>query len=180
MKTQVNLMVLAFTALSATAITEKFNFPLYEENSRYRLDWCLNWSDQCGKPAADRFCRVHLYDYARDFVKDNNIGIPTKTIGSQEICNHASCDGFKYIVCASRKHAVYSKPTYHGFRLDYCKNWAKDCGTPAADAFCKTQGYTRSGRWVKDNNIGEMTKTIGSNDICDASYCDGFKSIECL
>ena len=36
----------------------------------------------------------------------------------------------------------YFAPAVEGTRLDACLNGRKDCGKPAADAFCVKEGYT--------------------------------------
>jgi hypothetical protein len=73
------------------------------------------------------------------------------------------------------------KPTVDGFRLDWCRWWSKDCGKPAADAYCVSKGYSRSSHWEIDQHIGAVTPTkiLETGDICAESFCDGFKFIEC-
>jgi hypothetical protein len=64
-----------------------------------RVDWCLFWARQCGKPAADEFCRRQGFTQSASF-KVLNDQPPTFVIGSGQICREASCDGFSEIVCA--------------------------------------------------------------------------------
>ncbi len=66
-----------------------------------RLDWCLNWGQDCGKPAADRFCRDMGFSRAAAWRQDTNIGhrTPTYVIGSRRLCSQRFCDGFDYIRC---------------------------------------------------------------------------------
>ena len=49
--------------------------------------------------------------------------------------------------------------TVDGFRLDWCRWWSKDCGKPAADAYCVSKGYSRSSHWEIDQHIGAVTAT---------------------
>jgi len=66
----------------------------------YRLDWCLNWTQGCGKPAADEFCRQNGYASASDWDIDHDIMVPTAVIGnSGQICDASFCDGFDFIYC---------------------------------------------------------------------------------
>lgn len=71
---------------------------------RYRLDWCLEWANQCGAPAAEAWCRRKGYEGAARFEIDADIGAraPTRVLATGAICAEASCDGFAYIVCTGR------------------------------------------------------------------------------
>ncbi len=66
-----------------------------------RLDWCRRFGSQCGRPAANAFCRSRGYRYAVSYAKANNIGrwTPTRVIGSGAVCAADYCDGFRYITC---------------------------------------------------------------------------------
>jgi len=81
------------------AATQKFNYP---RSGAHRLDWCREWAQNCGKPAADAFCQGQGYAYATGFSQDPDIGIgqPTRIITSGQICNQGFCDGFRSITCA--------------------------------------------------------------------------------
>jgi len=76
----------------------RYDEPLHQ---LYRLDWCLNWSAQCGEPAASTWCRARGYVRASAFEIAPNIGeqSPTKVFRSGQICNERFCDGFSFIVC---------------------------------------------------------------------------------
>jgi hypothetical protein len=73
----------------------------------YRLDWCLTWGNDCGKPAADKFCNSKNFGTAKSYSIDENIGSksnPTKTVGGDAaICDEDFCDGFKSIQCNRRR-----------------------------------------------------------------------------
>jgi tetratricopeptide (TPR) repeat protein len=64
-----------------------------------RLDWCREWAQQCGKAAADEFCRRQGFAEAASFAKAANVGEPTRVIGSGQVCNQPSCAGFAAISC---------------------------------------------------------------------------------
>jgi len=154
----------------------------------YRLDICREWAANCGKPAADAFCRRMGYDSATSFQPDHDIGArtPTKVISSGQICNAAYCDGFRSITCSRAqtnrsRGRVFTNPTINGYRLDICREWAANCGKPAADAFCRQMGYRGASSYQPDNDIGARTPTrvISSGQICRDAYCDGFRSITC-
>jgi hypothetical protein len=74
--------------------------------TRFAMDWCLTWGDQCGKPAADAFCSYRDPDrpYAVDFNMAQDIGV-TQIFSTGEVCRDPACDGFTHIVCSSEPPA---------------------------------------------------------------------------
>jgi hypothetical protein len=54
---------------------------------------------------------------------------------------------------------TFTYPTVRGYRLDWCRQWATDCGRGAADAFCRGARYSRAKSWEKDPNIGQHSPT---------------------
>jgi hypothetical protein len=78
--------------------TAHFDKPTYKG---YRLDICRVWGAECGKEAADAFCRTKGYNRADSWEIDHDIGhiSPTIIISSGQICNQNFCDGFKFIKC---------------------------------------------------------------------------------
>lgn len=74
----------------------RFHWPKFEGVA---LDWCYLWGRQCGKRAADEYCRYRGYPKgALRYKKANNIGY-TKIIRTGQICNASFCDSFEYIDC---------------------------------------------------------------------------------
>jgi hypothetical protein len=72
--------------------------------SNYRLDWCLHWAQDCGKPAADAWCSQKggkAGGYAAEWEIDADIGAasPTYVMGDKKVCDQQFCDGFKFITC---------------------------------------------------------------------------------
>lgn len=67
-----------------------------------RIDWCLAWGADCGKPAADRFCRDRGLPGATKFEIARAVG-PTRVLGSGQACTDRRCDGFAFIECAPRQ-----------------------------------------------------------------------------
>jgi hypothetical protein len=76
----------------------------------------------------------------------------------------------------------FPQPTIDGSRLDLCREWGSNCGEPAATAFCQAQGYEAVADWGSDPDIGAQypTQVIGTGEICDQSFCDGFTHIACM
>lgn len=90
---------------SAMAGTKTIIKPMFNGN---RLDWCLNWSEDCGKPAADAFCRNLGFQAAASFAPDPHIGwrTPTRLIGTGALCDLGHCDGFTRITCVKQPMAT--------------------------------------------------------------------------
>jgi hypothetical protein len=63
-----------------------------------RVDWCLVWGNECGKPAADAFCRSRGFARATNFEKIEDVP-PTIVIGSNQRCNDAFCDAIGNVTC---------------------------------------------------------------------------------
>jgi hypothetical protein len=76
---------------------------------------------------------------------------------------------------------IFDKPMYNGKRLAWCQQFDADCGKPAADAFCRTNGFSAASEFSLDPHIGDVapTRSIGSGAVCDQVPCDGFKLIAC-
>jgi hypothetical protein len=65
-----------------------------------RLDVCLQWAANCGKPAADAFCKSKHFAESFAWFPDAKPGYaPTKIISSGQLCNEAFCTGFQQIIC---------------------------------------------------------------------------------
>jgi hypothetical protein len=75
---------------------KKFVYPRYNE---YRVDWCYNQHNGCGRRAAHSFCSRMGYIKATRFAQETQI-TATQTIGSQELCFGNECNSFRFIVCS--------------------------------------------------------------------------------
>ncbi|KTD60809.1 hypothetical protein [Legionella shakespearei] len=74
---------------------KRFVVPRYND---YRVDWCYNKNQGCGRRAANSFCSRMGFMQAKRFERENHISA-TKAIGSQELCFGNQCNAFKSIVC---------------------------------------------------------------------------------
>ena len=78
---------------------------------------------------------------------------------------------------------LYTRPTIRtasgdDVSLDICREWATNCGAPAAAAFCRTQKYATAVAFEPAPRVG-LTAVISSGRICSDPNCGGFASIEC-
>jgi hypothetical protein len=72
----------------------------------------------------------------------------------------------------------FRNPEINGLAVDYCLTWGQNCGKPAADAFCRKQGFARSeGHVVYEN--APPTILVGDGAICREPYCARMISISC-
>lgn len=88
-------------SIAQTGPSHVFRPPLLDG---VRLDGCLYWASQCGKPAADRFCTTRQKGYKGAVAWDIELYVPrTKVIGDSRICetgkNNPNCGAFTFIEC---------------------------------------------------------------------------------
>lgn len=81
----------------------------------------------------------------------------------------------------------YSYPKVMGLPLDWCKRWASQCGQPAADEFCRREGYRRAKSFSKTSattaGVCEKgmckTRVINTYQVCHHPSCRAFFHIVC-
>lgn len=76
----------------------------------------------------------------------------------------------------------FDNPLLNGRRVDWCREWATNCGAPAADLYCKKRGFYGAKSWAQAPNIGaqgQTTMCLGTGQLCQAPHCDGFSFISC-
>jgi len=88
----------SFQSISCLENIKVFNQP---KHNGYRLDWCRQFEQQCGQPAALTYCQKQGYSQVIGFQKQGPLTSSTMTIGSNAICNpqYHHCDSFSYIRC---------------------------------------------------------------------------------
>lgn len=84
--------------------TSDMKAPISWNLKRTPLDWCLDWENNCGKPAADAYCQARGYEQAKKFVKLDNVP-ETVTLRDKRVCNKSTrgvCDSFQEITCTRK------------------------------------------------------------------------------
>lgn len=73
---------------------------------------------------------------------------------------------------------TFQNPMVDGYGLDNCREWAQNCGWPAAHAYCHSRGYAQSISylWVEDN---QKTRVINGGQVCDSEFCDRISLVTC-
>jgi hypothetical protein len=176
-----NLQASARVANASPSGDRTYNQPRYLDD---RLDWCLTFGANCGRPAAEAFCHRRRFEdvvvYRAEVV---GTSARTRTIGSSQVCSGQSfCTAFAYITCTRPipNSRVFANPTWNEYRLDACLQWATNCGKPAADAFCRAKGFSTSFDSTLDLESGySSTRVIGTGQICTGPGCTGFQQIIC-
>jgi hypothetical protein len=75
--------------------------------------------------------------------------------------------------------AAFDQPQVDGTALDLCREWGSNCGKPAADSFCQSQGYHESA----EHRVGlnqPPTRIISSGAVCEGGHCDRIDWVRCV
>lgn len=182
------VLCLVLAALPQAGFAQSQVFELPRINGTL-LDWCYNWGAECGKPAADRFCVLNDYAEAVDFgEKPGPLGEPTMLISDGRLCEADDCGTFEYIACEGNPGTVtppepavttrFEAPAFNGIRLDWCYEFAAQCGEASADRFCSSQGFAGASAWQIEENVGHSI-TLATGKECVDGTCDGFTYIDC-
>lgn len=153
-----------------------------------RLDYCSLDGKECGKTLANRYCQMLGYDYSSQNVIAYNVGL-TNYFSSRAQCKGWRCNGFMTITCQTGlshnpprpyhyRERKFVYPRYNDYRIDWCYDKNKGCGSKAANSFCSRMGYLQAKHFVKETQIS-ATKSIGSQELCFGQQCNAFKSILC-
>jgi hypothetical protein len=84
------------------------------------------------------------------------------------------------LISGNLAHATvrsYFAPEQAGERLDSCLTGSNDCGKPAADAFCKAQGFDTALIFQREAALN--TIRLGSGAFCAGPTCTSFRQIKC-
>lgn len=162
-----------------SAESKTFQQPRYLDD---RLDWCMKWGSDCGKPVAEAFCRRRRYENVTAFEAEVvGRSAQTRLIGTDQLCNGDNCTSFSFITCSAPigMERVFGNPTWKGYRLDVCWLGTGYCGKWSADAFCRAKGFSESLDSTPDREPGNTpTRAIGNNQICEKG-CKGYQQIIC-
>lgn len=153
-----------------------------------RLNYCLLDHNTCGKPVADRYCRMMGYIKADQQIIANNVGL-TNYLGSLSRCKGWQCNGFKTIRCVAETATKPAKsyhyrlrryvyPRYNNYRVDWCYDGKTGCGRKAAYSFCRRMGYLNAQGFKKECQIA-ATSAIGNQKLCFGRQCNSFLEISC-
>lgn len=80
---------------------------------------------------------------------------------------------------ASGEGVRFVDPKVAGMPLDYCLEWGRDCGKPAADAWCRARGFAAASAFEVRTG-SPPTRIFSSGQICDMVFCDRIISLTCV
>ncbi|MDF1757145.1 MAG: hypothetical protein P1U74_02460 [Legionellaceae bacterium] len=75
--------------------SKTFVYPRYK---KYRVAWCYENDQQCGRRAADSFCKRMGYMKEQSYVIDKEVNA-TKSLGDSKLCFGDECLAFSRITC---------------------------------------------------------------------------------
>jgi len=110
-------------------------------------------------------------------LRESIASLQTRIINGGQVCDAPFCDRISEVTCKETT-VRFVDPKIGGYGLDYCREWATNCGWPAAHAFCNSKGLPKATdfRWIKDN---QKTRIINGGQVCDAPQCDRISTVVC-
>ena len=185
--------------------TRHFDNPMVEGVA---LDYCRNSARDCGKPAADAFCQSQGFAASTDFTPQFHAPptrvIASGQVCNNAICARMTaitCEGAGQGASspppaqaasagvpapaaqppasgATPATRHFDNPMVEGVALDNCRTWARDCGKPAADAFCQSQGFAAAIDFARQPHA-PPTRVISSGQVCNGGNCARITSVTC-
>ncbi len=80
---------------------------------------------------------------------------------------------------ASGEGVKFPDPLVDGVPLDYCLQWGRDCGRPAADAWCRAQGFAAASAF-EVRLQSPPTRVLATGQVCDEVHCDRMAAVTCI
>lgn len=80
---------------------------------------------------------------------------------------------------ASAGVRTYFSPEIDGFRASLCLADGQTCGKPAADAWCRIQGWESALIFQRDQTP-LTTRIVDSGELCSGPACVAFRQIKCI
>lgn len=149
-----------------------------------RLDWCLTWGRDCGKPAADAFCKEQGYAAAQSFEKQATTGMTWLPVDRQ-ICSGDACSVLANVVCerpvAAPSHLTQdtiAQPQINRMPVSECLGAGEGCGKPVADRFCHAAGFARALRFDR-SPPGVLSFHLGTHSVCSGRDCRALIGLDC-
>lgn len=93
------------------------------------------------------------------------------------LCASSTCDRID-VPPAQEMGKVFNNPTVDGRALDICREWAANCGQPAADAYCEKNGYGKAATY-RFRNDSPPTTVLNGGQVCNQPNCDRITSVTC-
>ena len=169
---------------TATQLRKLFPEPRQGQDGsgNMRVDWCLNWAANCGKPAAEAFCQARDFRQATSF-QSQQTGGPTWVAGDRKICLQPACTALAAITCEGeaerRSWTIVEEipdPTINHLPIATCLHPFRDCGKPTADSFCRAIGFTHASGFFEAPGSGSV---VHFGDGANCLGCRALKGVIC-
>ena len=155
-----------------------------QASTSMRVDWCLRWANDCGKPAADAFCRSQGFARATSFA-DELTGGPTWVIADRQICAIRDCRALRDVQCAGFEsapampaEATIEAPRVNGMALAACLHPSRGCEGEAAGAFCVAAGYAGAKAFGQGGGAAPSIH-LGDRSVCSGPRCRSITHVVC-
>lgn len=155
-----------------------------EDMNGLRIDGCLAWGRDCGKPAADTFCKTQGYDGARTFELRKTDAM-TWLQGDMQICAGPGCTALTDVACEHPKRPPqFSVPeTIRDPRVNHqpladCLYAGDACGMATAHMYCRAAGFARATRLTHSPD-GTRALHLGDAKVCDGPKCRAITALFC-
>ena len=131
-------------AQGAFAAARTYTDPIYLGDPVHR---CLANNTDCGKPAADAFCKLEGYDNALSFqvMKDVSRVATARTVDTGAVLIAPEAQPFQLVKCWRPSQApssvTFKTPTVTGVEVPTMCDIGKDCRKTAADGWCIGRGF---------------------------------------
>lgn len=129
----------------ALAAARTYTDPVYLGDPVHR---CLANKTECGKPAADAFCKLEGYDNALSFqvMKDVSRIATARTVDTGAVLVAPEAHPFQLVKCWRPSQApssvIFQEPTLEGLEVPTICDIGKDCRKTAADDWCIGKGFS--------------------------------------
>jgi hypothetical protein len=79
------------------------------------------------------------------------------------------------------KTQTFPAPTVNGLPLSNCLDWGRGCGQPAADSFCRKQGFVRAQAYSDKSRPGKawIPEASGGRNTCNDPGCGALTNVVC-
>lgn len=150
----------------------------------FPVDRCLYRGRSCGKPTADAFCKKQGYSYAEGYSIANTRN--SWHLQENRSCTN-NCQAIVSVQCKAYPNqdgggqgqaVLYEKPEYRGTPVDECLRQGRDCGSKAAESYCRSKGHPGLISYGSVNS-NSRTWLLKDNRYCSGNDCRELRNIRC-
>ncbi len=139
------IVLLGLAAGPLFAAARTYTDPIYLGDPVHR---CLANNTECGKPAADAFCKLEGYDNALSFqvMKDVSRVATARTVDTGTVLIAPEAHPFQLVKCwrpsQTPSSVIFKASTVKDVEVPKICDIGKDCRKVAADGWCINRGFS--------------------------------------